>query len=104
MTVSDARGAEDRGLAHAVAQALADAGIAARPSTDCALCRTGCLEVTVRQKSEELFMVEIRGRDQRAEVPLRLDPLASPFDRASFILAGHEVVDKFPLEIAVANY
>jgi hypothetical protein len=95
--VSDVDGSADGGLAHALAQALIDAGLPARPAVDeGTICRLPCLRVTVRRTSEDLFVVEVRNGEQRTETPLRLDPSASSFDRAHALAVAVELAADRP--------
>jgi hypothetical protein len=90
VTASDSGGADDRGLASALSQALVDAGLAAQPSDR--VCPERCLRVTVRKTPQDLFLVEVRSRDQVAETSLHLDPSASPFDRAHALAVQVELL------------
>jgi hypothetical protein len=81
VSASDARGAYDAQLAQAVAEALVDVGLSARPSAGPARCRNDCTEVRVRQVGDRMD-VEVRSRGQTTTAPLSLDPTASSFDRA----------------------
>jgi hypothetical protein len=94
---SDVDGSVDGGLAHALSQALMDAGLPARSSAGGGTaCRLPCLRVTVRKTSEDLFVVEVRSGDQHTSTPLRLDAAASSFDRAHALAVAVELLADRP--------
>jgi hypothetical protein len=97
VSASDLHGVEDRGLAHALSQALADVGLPADPATEASgRCRARCVRVSVRRAAEDLFVVEVRAGEQRAAAPLRLDPATSPFDRAHALAVEVELLADRP--------
>lgn len=93
VTAAAIDGSSDAALARDVSLALLDAGWSARARGERGgTCRLRCVRVSVRQSSVDLFVVEVGAGEEQARTPLRLDPQASPFDRAHALAVAAELL------------